>query len=143
MGIEKTKQRARDIMYWPDMNAKIADTVSNSFTCQEYRKSNQKEPLLSTQPTAMEMVGTDLFMWNNYNYVLIVDYCSRYFEVAKLENTRASTVITHTKSVFARHGIPREVRSDNGPKFSSKEYGQFAKNLGIQTRYVKSQVSTV
>jgi len=133
MGIEKTKQRARDIMYWPGMNAQIADTVSNCSTCQEYRKSNKKEPLLSTQPTApWEMVGTDLFMWNNYNYVLIVDYCSRYFEVAKLENTRASTVITHTKSVFARHGIPREVRSDNGPQFSSKEYGQFAKTWGFK-----------
>ncbi len=59
------------------------------------------------------MVGTDLFMWNNYTYVLIVDYCSRYFEVAKLENTQISTVITHTKSVFARHGIPRGVLMDD------------------------------
>lgn len=66
MGIEKTKQRARDIMYWPGMNAQIADTESNCPTCQEFRKSNNKEQVLSTQPIApWDMVGTDVFMWNN------------------------------------------------------------------------------
>ena len=56
-----------------------------------------------------ELVATDLFTWDKSEYVLIVDYNSRFFEVAKLPDTKSITVITHVKSAFARHGIPSEV----------------------------------
>ena len=55
-----------------------------------------------------------------------MDYYSRYIEVAKLHSTSADEVILHTKSVFARHGIPEQVLSDNGPQYSSEAYTQFA-----------------
>ena len=83
--------------------------------CLEYSLSNQKEPMIP-QPiptTPWETVATDLFIWNNSNYLLVVDHFSRYFEIAKLPDTKSSTVIHYTKSIFARHGIPREVKSDN------------------------------
>ncbi|CAC5417870.1 unnamed protein product [Mytilus coruscus] len=76
-------------------------------------------------------VGTDIFYWNNNNYLIIVDYYSRYFEIAKLENIRASCVITHIKSVFARHGIPSKVRSDSGSQYVSAEFRQFAESWGF------------
>ncbi|CAC5421137.1 unnamed protein product [Mytilus coruscus] len=76
-------------------------------------------------------VGTDIFYWNNNNYLIIVDYYSRYFEIAKLENIRASCVITHMKSVFARHGIPSTVRSDSGSQYVSAEFRQFAESWGF------------
>ena len=71
-------------------------------------------------------VATDLFQWRGLTYLLIVDYFSRYIEIAKLTNETSTEVIRHTKSVFARHGIPREVVSDNGPQFSSAEFRKFA-----------------
>ena len=74
-----------------------------------------------------EMVATDLFTWDKAEYLIIVDYHSRFFEVAKLPDTKSTTVITHTKSAFARHGIPSELISDNGPQYSSKEFELFAK----------------
>ena len=43
-----------------------------------------------------------------------------------LKGTTSSTVITHMKSIFARHGIPEIVISDNGPQFASKEFAEFA-----------------
>uniref|UniRef100_A0A8C6NY70 Integrase catalytic domain-containing protein n=1 Tax=Nothobranchius furzeri TaxID=105023 RepID=A0A8C6NY70_NOTFU len=46
--------------------------------------------------------------------------------MALLTNTSSGCVITHTKSLFARHGIPHIVVSDNGPCFSSREWKQFA-----------------
>ena len=51
-------------------------------------------------------VGTDLFQFDNHNHVIVVDYYSRYFEIARLENTKASCVISHIKSIFDIHGIP-------------------------------------
>ena len=75
-----------------------------------------------------ELVATDLFTWDKAEYVFIVDYHSRFFEVAKLPDTKSITVITQVKSAFARHGIPSEVISDNGPQYSSKEFESFAKS---------------
>ncbi|CAB4044016.1 Retrovirus-related Pol poly from transposon [Paramuricea clavata] len=49
-----------------------------------------------------------------------------YFEVVKLPDTKSSTVITYTKSIFSQHGIPAEVVSDNGPQYSSREFEAFA-----------------
>ena len=60
------------------------------------------------------------------DYLLIVDYYSRFIEFCRLPNTSSSMVIIHTKSNFARHGIPKSVRSDNGPQFSAMEYSKFA-----------------
>ena len=36
------------------------------------------------------------------------------------------------KSVFACHGIPKRLRSDNGPQFTSAEFKNFCKQYGIE-----------
>ena len=43
-----------------------------------------------------EMVTTNSFMWDKSEYLIIVDYHSRYFKVAKLPDTKNTTVITYT-----------------------------------------------
>jgi transposase InsO family protein len=96
----------------------------------DFRNKNPKEPL---RPTPIpdgpwQTVGSDLFTWNNEDYIVIVNYYSKFFEVSKLENTRSKTVIMHMKSAFARHGIPFEVKSDNGPQYTSKEFNDFARS---------------
>ena len=40
-------------------------------------------------------------------------------------------VITHMKSMFARHGIPELVLSDNGPQYASEEFRRFAAEYGF------------
>ena len=57
----------------------------------------------------------------------MVDDYSNYFEVNTLNQTATAAIITSMKSQFTRHGIPEEVRSDNGPQFSSTCFENFAK----------------
>ena len=127
-GMEKCKRRARDIMFWPRMNEQIETVVSKCDTCQEFQMSNPKEPMVQAPIPSRpwEIVATDLFQWEQNNYMVVVDYYSRYIEIARLENTTSKTVVNHTKSIFARHGIPEVVRSDNGPQYTAMEYKQFA-----------------
>ena len=68
----------------------------------------------------------DLFTWKSTKYLLIIDYYSRYIEVAKLPTESSNDTINVLKSIFARHDIPQEVRSDNGPQFSSSVFKQFS-----------------
>ena len=35
------------------------------------------------------------------------------------------------KSIFARHGIPNTIETDNGPQYSSYQFEQFCKNYDI------------
>ena len=76
-------------------------------------------------------MGTDLFYHKNACYLLIVDYYSRYTGTVKLLNKLSTEVISYTKAIFARDGIPQEVVSDNGPQFSSIQYNKFATEYGF------------
>ena len=69
------------------------------------QKGEYKEPMIPVRvPTIpWEVVATDLFSFDNLDYLFIVDYHSRYFEVIKLPDTKSSTVIKYTKSIFSRH----------------------------------------
>lgn len=132
-GIEKTKQLARQTIFWPGMSAQIEDLISKCATCQRHRNSNPKEPLHPHQlpQRPWQRVATDLFEWNKRPHLLVVDYYSRYPEVAELRDMRAKTVISKMKSFFSRHGIPDEVVSDNGPNYASHEFVEFANSYGF------------
>jgi hypothetical protein len=129
LGMEKCKNRARRIFFWPGMSSQIENIVSSCTTCVKHRNKQQKEPLISHEvpDRPWQKVGTDLFTWNDHDYLLIADYHSKFFEYALLPNTKSKTVITYMKSIFSRQGIPEEVVSDNGPQYSSDEFATFAR----------------
>ena len=67
------------------------------------------------------------------DYLIVIDYYSRYVEVAAMtKNTKSSEIIRALKSIFAPHGIPEQVRSDNGPQYDSAEFSHFAKQWGFK-----------
>ena len=73
-----------------------------------------------------ETVGTDIFSLHNNEYLIAVDYNSKFIEIATLRNESSKCVIDNLKKIFIRYGIPKEVFSDNGPHFSSKEFRDFS-----------------
>lgn len=77
MGIEKSKQRARDIVFWPSMSKQIASMVEQC--------SIISHPIPNWQ---WQTVGTDLFTWNSDDYIVVVDYYSHYFDLEKLKRTQ-------------------------------------------------------
>lgn len=85
-GVEKSKHRARDVMFWPGMGQQIEETVKRFDICQSHRSSNTKEPMFphDIPETPWETVATDLFTWNSENYIVICDYLSRYFEIERI-----------------------------------------------------------
>lgn len=68
----------------------------------------------------------DLFSYKRHNYLLVVDYHSRYPEVIYMRSTNSEAVINAVKSIFARFGIPAVVQSDNRPQFASHAFAAFA-----------------
>ena len=78
-----------------------------------------------------QKVASDLFVWSGVHYLLVIDSFSRYVEIAKLSGESSTNVIKHLKFIFARHGIPQEVVTDNGPQYTSREFSKFAENYGF------------
>ena len=60
-----------------------------------------------------------------------MDFYSRFIEISKLSGITADDVIGLLKSIFARHGIPNEVVSDNGPQYSSQRFADFSKEYNF------------
>ncbi|XDV16481.1 hypothetical protein PO909_016174 [Leuciscus waleckii] len=106
-GIVKCRARARQAIWWPGLSVHINQLVENCSTCSQHR-AEHREPLLTTSvpERPWQRVGTDLFFWEKNTYLLVVDYFSRYIEVARLNVATASTAIAALRDVFSRHGIP-------------------------------------
>uniref|UniRef100_A0A803SS84 Gypsy retrotransposon integrase-like protein 1 n=1 Tax=Anolis carolinensis TaxID=28377 RepID=A0A803SS84_ANOCA len=132
-GIQRTKERARQLMYWPGMSKDIESAVGSCFVCACFAPNNQKEPLKPHEipEGPWQKVGVDIFEQDNRSFLLVIDYFSKYPEVVSLPDKTARTVIVKMKSVFARHGTPLIVVSDNMP-FASQEFKVFAKEWGFE-----------
>lgn len=133
LGMTKCKKRAREVMFWPCMNSNIEKCVQDCALCASYQNQQSAEPLkpTSTPDLPFSLVGCDLFDFQSKTYILTVDYYSKYIDVLPLESSNTTSIVNALKSIFATHGIPTRLRSDNGPQFSSSEFRKFCRELGI------------
>lgn len=134
-GIEKTRLRARESVFWDNINKDVETMIKNCPICQEHQPAQQRETLLphDIPKRPWEVLGTDMFNFQGAEYLLVADYYSKYFIVRKLgQDTTSSKVISALKQVFAEHGLPEKVFSDNGPQFSSGAFSQFAEQWSFQ-----------
>ncbi|UYV62413.1 hypothetical protein LAZ67_2000471, partial [Cordylochernes scorpioides] len=132
-GITKTRLRARETVWWPGISEEIAETVRKCSVCIQEAVSKH-EPLIPTNfPTRpWQKIGMDLFKFENKWYLVVIDYYSRFPEMIQLDRLTASVVVRGCKSIFARHGIPETVVSDNGTQFgAAREFANFARQYGF------------
>lgn len=132
-GVEKCKRQAREVLYCPGMHRDIVTLVQQCEVFQWHRYQQPKEPLKSyDKPTEpWKKVGMDLFQLKDKDYLLIMDYHSNYPQFVRLSNTIAEQVTAQIKDIFARHGIPMTVISDNGPQFKSQSFKDFMAKLWL------------
>jgi len=96
--------------------------------CWSFRKNNSKEPLTvkDFDDNPWEIVGTYIFQYKNRQYLLVIDYFSKYVDIEILENMSSETKINKLKLIFSRYGIPIVLFSDNGPQFAYSNFKNFS-----------------
>ena len=79
MGIEKTKILAHESVYWSSINA-IKSYIKHCATCLEFQQMQPKEKIIhhDIPLRPWEVVGADIFHFNNKNYLCMVDYNSKF-----------------------------------------------------------------
>ena len=143
-GIVRTKKRLRELYWWPGMDAQVEAFIKACVTCQSHDKS------AVTHPTPMQPVPYPTSAWeklaidimgpfdkaplNSRFVITLIDYFSKWPEVAFVSHATTHAVIQFLSSVFSREGNPKELISDNGPQFTSHEFASFLQGRGIVHR---------
>jgi len=135
-GVVSTNLLAQESVYWPGITSEIEDMVLSCPICQHYSRSNTREPLQSHKVPDLpwQKIGIDFKTMGSIDFIIVVDYFSKFIVVNKLTNKTAATVISSLKNIFAIMGLPQEIFSDNGPPFNSREFASFASKYQIKTQ---------
>lgn len=114
-------------MYWSNMNAEIISLVQCYEACRFYEIFPPNETLISHElpNRPWKMIGIDLFELNGTHYLITICYFSDFWEIDRLYDTTAESVVTKVKAHHARDGIPDEIINDNGPQMVSETVSKF------------------
>ena len=127
-------RRAQDSVWWPNLGPDLKWWVDNCAFCLQNSRHQKAEPLrpmvLPERPWLK--IGADLCSYEGKEYLIVVDYYSRWIEIIYLKESTSSFVIGKLKNMFAKFGIPEVMVSDNGPQFGSAAFRQFAVDYGFQ-----------
>ena len=66
---------------------------------------------------------------------MVIDRYPRFPEVQVVHSTKASAVIPKLDKMFAVHGIPDVLISNNGPPFNGTDYKRYFETLGITPKF--------
>lgn len=133
LGIEKTKSKARTLIFWPQMNQDIENLVIQCKICQRHRSSNVKEPMLphTVLNLPYQKLGMDIMHFENKDFLVVNDFYSRYLEILPIRNKTANKVCSKLKNIFSVHGLPSEIIADNVP-FGSFYFRNFCSQNDIE-----------
>ena len=135
-GIEKTKSLLREKIWYPNMSQKVKELIEKCSSCQAVGISKPVEPMqiTPTENIPWYHVGIDFLgpIPNSQQYLLVViDKYTKFPEVEIVHSTSAQAVIPKLDRIFATHGIPVKLTSDNGPPFNGTEFERYMKALNI------------
>ena len=134
-GCTRMKALARSYIWWPKMDQDIEELVKKCQVCQESRASPPSAPLhpwqWPTQPWSrlhLDFAGP----YMGHTYLVIVDACSKWLDAHIMSTISSEKTIETLRSVFATHGIPQMIVTDNGSSFTSEEFKTFTRKNGIK-----------
>ena len=135
LGIVGTKQKLRTKVWWPGMDKAAERYCRTCHGCQLVARPDPPEPLKPTplpqgpwEDLAVDLMGP---LPSGHYLLVVVDYYSRYYEVAILQSTTTGKVIECLEDIFSRHGLPISLKSDRGPQFISDEFQEYCKQNNI------------
>ncbi|KAK7909818.1 hypothetical protein WMY93_014502 [Mugilogobius chulae] len=141
-GIVRTKQRLRELYWWPKMDLQIETFIKNCSTCKQNDKTSVTHdaplqpvplPAFAWEKVSVDIIGPFETAPSDCRFAIsLVDYFSKWPEVAFASRVDTATIIQFLTAVFSREGNPKTLISDNGPQFLSTEFAVFLKEHGIQ-----------
>lgn len=76
-------------------------------------------------------IAADICEVDKKSYLVVVDYFSRFIDIAYLPDMSRKTVISRLSNMFVRWGCPDTLVTDNGPPFVCQKFVDFAEVYGF------------
>ncbi|XP_032069726.1 uncharacterized protein K02A2.6-like [Thamnophis elegans] len=134
-GIVRMKALGRSYVWWPKLDQDIADHVAGCSKCQSAQALPPKAEPRSWDPpsTPWSWVHVDFAgPIQGRMLLIVVDAFSKCVEVVHMSSTMADALIASLRHLFATHGLPDVVVSDNGPQLTAAKFEAFLASLGIR-----------
>ncbi len=132
MGMTGTKQRLRTKVWWPGLDKDVERYIRACKGCQLVAQPTPPEPVCSTElpPGKWQDLAVDLLgpMPTGESLLVVVDYYTRYYEVEITHSVTTKRIIELLDKMFAVHGLPYSIKSDNGPQFGAEFNAYLAEN---------------
>jgi hypothetical protein len=134
-GISRMKSKARGFVWWPSLDKDIEDKVKHCEPCQRTRHAPPQVPISSWEWPKhpwkhLHIDYADPFHGNMF--LLIIDAHSKWLEVCMVNSATARVTVERLRAVFATHGLPEVIVSDNGAPFISEAFEVFVWRNGIK-----------
>lgn len=117
------------------MDADVEELVKNCTVCQRTQNKPIAAPVHHWEfPNApWERVHMDhAGPVNGRMFLIVVDSYSKWIEVEPVSSTSSTVTKEVLRKLFATHGLPKVLVSDNAPGFSSEDLLEFTKKNGIR-----------
>ncbi|XP_056132705.1 uncharacterized protein K02A2.6-like [Lampris incognitus] len=134
-GTVHMKGLGRSYAWWPGMDLAIEQTVKSCETCQRTHHAPPTAQLHPWEWTTKKWSRLHIDFagpFQGKTFLIIVDSHSKWLEVAMVSSMSSSAVISTLRLLFATHGLPDVIVSDNGAAFTSEEFKEFARRNGIR-----------
>ena len=134
LGVSKMKSLARCYIRWPGMDSEIENLVNSCAVFQECRPAPAVAPLHPWEWPSQPWIRLHLDFagpFLGHMWLIIVDAHSKWLDVHMMTSITSSHTIEKLRIVFASHGLPRKIVTDNGPSFTSTEFRAYVSSNGI------------
>ena len=134
-GITKMKLIARQTVWWPGMDAEVAEIVETCQQCQLVQKNPAVAPLHAWEwpKKPWSRIHIDhMGPVEGKTVLVVIDAHCKWIEAIPISSTSSAVTIKVLRTLIARYGLPESIFSDNGTSFTSEEFQAFVKKNGIR-----------
>ena len=134
-GESRMKALARSYVWWPGMDQEIVKKVKGCDKCQSNQSAPAEAPLHPWEWPGLPWSRIHIDYAGPYKgemLLVVMDAYSKWLEVHRMNSITSTATIEKLREMFATHGLPATVVSDNGSNFTSSEFQEFMKKNGIK-----------
>ena len=99
-GVASTLRRSRELVFWPNMSGELKGHISMCDVCCALSPKQPKETIVchDVPDRPWAKIATDLFELENKSYLVTIDYFSKFYEIDRVYDYGAASVIWKIKS---------------------------------------------
>ena len=134
-GIMKSQLLTHGSFFRSGINKATKEVVCQCETYTWFQSQNAEVPLTPTPTPSCpwQMCATDIFMLEGVDHLVVGDFYLKIIFIWHIppSQSNANKVVSLLKEIFAEHGIPKVLCSNNGPQCASAQFADFCISWGI------------